>query len=190
MGHYFALRLASHFYYGEELGKRKITAVVLTHKVIPHAKIKNYSSLGLNSENYFTLPQMLAFDFYMSANVAFPEFKTGTYRSMMVNTLREACARISALPESGWDIGKYKIVMMKPKGSLGFFVTMGTHFESFGNFNIVTHRKLCYTGKEFLQRLKEIHTNANVYKQVRDTDNFWNIKRYEERTGFVCQARD
>ena len=174
MAHRFSLALVARYWFNSE----KTNCV---SSVVNNVRPLNYirygwaesKKMGLMSRVFFTLPQLLALDYYITMREVLPLRR----QRHCGEVLKNALAELQELPEGGWDINRFRILAFKPHNSRDIFIVYGTHFTV---AKLAAGRKdalfLKYKGTELMRRLKIAWKRKRTFGQRLGDDIYWGIR--------------
>jgi hypothetical protein len=144
---------------------------------IPQAYQDKYM---LKNMLYFTMPQLLAFDFYISMRDA---MKGGRYVNDRRKVFNETITKIIALPEGGWDVAGFRVILIRPYKCADVICILGSAFDV---IDFPARRKVAshifeYRGSDFVKKVKTVQEQTIVYGQVTQDGIYWGVRTRLER---------
>jgi hypothetical protein len=180
MNHYFSKHFIAYYWYGTDNTRNlsKQLTVVDGLGCDEHPSASDRKLFGLLSKQYLTLPDLLAFDFYVAHRD-----ELGSEIQRKRPFLCRACKGIRALPRGGWDLSRFNVTAIKPLHSSDMFIIQGMAFEiiSITKKRLDRIRILEYTGKNFIKKIKKIIAENVVYCQATPNGFYWGVRTYLER---------
>lgn len=134
----------------------------------------------LRCKHYFNLPQLIAFDFYVSIR----ENLQGIANKMKI--INKGCHAISLLPKGGWELDEFKAMVLRPCASRDLFIVFGTAYEvaTITPVRDKATRILKYKGSDLTMKIKRVIGNKVTFGQRFGDDVFWSVRTYQERRGW------
>lgn len=187
MEHYFSRTLIYEHWIGREGGDASELGMLvgkckgrLDITRIPPEIAKKYR---LTSKLYFSLPQLLALDFYTTFRWNDPVLGVPQRRKVLLN----ACKRIIALPKSGWKVDAFKAILIHPYRCHDWFIALGTSFD-FAHLQGVRNelnKRIVYKGSTFVKTVKNVLDDQWTFGQTTPIGVFWSIRSYIQRRGWA-----
>jgi len=180
VNHYFSRELVSLYWYGKS-GTKDVANLVTCAKGLASTNMSN-TDIGehLRCKHYLSLPQLMAFDFYMAVRTEIE----GIARKMTI--INKSCNAIKNLPKGGWELDEFKATVIKPIRSSDVYVIYGTAYE----ITTITPTKdkitriFKYRGNTLTKKIKRIVGNKVTFGQRFGDDVFWSVRSYQERRGW------
>lgn len=180
MNHYFSRELVTLFWFGKSNTKHVTNRISLLEGITITKMAGEEFGKHLRCKNYFSLPQLIAFDFYMSVR----ENLHGVASKMKM--INKGCHAIGNLPQGGWELDEFKAMVLRPCRSLDLFIVYGTAYE----VSTITPtrdratRILTYKGRTLTTKIKRIIGNKVTFGQRFGDKIFWSSRTYQERRGW------
>lgn len=193
MKHFFARRLVSYFWNGHDY-TRILSSFIANSRIFKYTEIsREYrKKWHINGRIYLTLPKFIAWDFFTGAREAL-SLPQNKYRKFQ--TLKKATTAIAALPETGWVLSNWKVILIKPVRSGDLFVVMGSAFQVIHSPITSRHNNVLfeYTGKNVRRKILKIAKHKDVFAQVAGTGLdqvcFWDLEPLTKRKGLYRKRR-
>lgn len=137
----------------------------------------------LTSRLYFSVPQLLALDFYMTFRWNDPVLGVPQRRKVLLN----ACKRLLTLPNAGWKVDAFKAILIHPYRCHDWFIALGTSFDfaHLQGFREELNKRIVYKGSRFVLKVKKILDDQWTFGQATPIGTFWSIRSYIQRRGWA-----
>jgi hypothetical protein len=140
----------------------------------------------LRAKVYFSLPQLLALDFYKAMREDFNRARRGK-RIVIAKT----CAKLLTLPNGGWPIKDFEIHVFNPYSTRDIIVVFGTAFDEITHTDSAKTRMMLlkYKGRDLFKKIEIARHRRETYIQRHGNDCYWNVRTLAERKGYMQWKR-
>ncbi len=183
MKHYFSSLLVGYYWYNDEEANLIKSSVRRAGDALNFTKVdpEIRSRFGLKCQNYFSMPQLMAFDFYRAMREEFYD-----QRGTKMRAIRRVCAKICKLPDGGWDFSEFRATVFRAYRSRDLIVVHGTAFDTSCVAPADEYRTMIYNyeATQLLDKIQKIRRRREVYIQKIMDACYWNIHNYWVRRGY------
>jgi hypothetical protein len=180
VNHYFSKHFVTYYWYGKDDTRNLSRQLTIADGLgcDEHVSDKDRKLYGLWSKHYLTMPDLMAFDFYLAHRDELGQEIVGKRKF-----LYSACKAIRALPRGGWDVSRFRVLAIKPLHSSDMYVIQGMAFEitSITKRRLDKIRILEYSGKDFVKKIRKLIKENVVYCQGTPNGYYWGVRRLIER---------